>query len=155
VTTPTTVGIDEAATRAEEEPNAERIETYTRDFVIDVLYKRLEGLEFEHFIAELLSAMGYRRQVTQASGDGGFDIIAHRDPLGLEPPTRCNAHAPSLQSARPSCSRSPAPWRRTAGSSAYLSRSGSTRRTHSISAAPARTYASTAPTWSSLPSRNY
>jgi restriction system protein len=25
-------------------------------------------------------------KVTQLSGDGGVDIIAHRDPLGLEPP---------------------------------------------------------------------
>lgn len=30
--------------------------------------------------------MGYRTRVTEASGDGGFDVIAHRDPLGLEPP---------------------------------------------------------------------
>ena len=30
--------------------------------------------------------MGYRAQVTQVSGDGGFDVIAYRDPLGLEPP---------------------------------------------------------------------
>jgi restriction system protein len=33
-----------------------------------------------------MEAMGYRAQVTQVSGDGGVDVIAHRDPLGLEPP---------------------------------------------------------------------
>ena len=36
------------------------------------------------FTAGLLQAMGYRAEVTPASGDGG--VIAYRDPLGLEPP---------------------------------------------------------------------
>ena len=76
---------DETA-KAEDEPNAERIEDYTHDFVIETLLKQIEGVRFEYFIAHLLEAMGYRTQVTQASGDGGFDVIAHRDPLGLEPP---------------------------------------------------------------------
>lgn len=48
--------------------------------------KQIEGVRFEYFVAHLLEAMGYRTQVTEASGDGGFDVIAHRDPLGLEPP---------------------------------------------------------------------
>ena len=86
VITPPDVPVDEAAANAEDEPNAERIETYTRDFIIETLLKELEGAQFEHFVAHLLEAMGYRTQVTQASGDGGFDVIAHRDPLGLEPP---------------------------------------------------------------------
>jgi restriction system protein len=80
------VAADEAAAQAEDEPNAERIETYTRDFIIETLLRELEGFRFEHFVAHLLEAMGYRTQVTQAVGDGGFDVIAHRDPLGLEPP---------------------------------------------------------------------
>jgi restriction system protein len=75
-----------AAEAAAYAPNAERIETYTRDFIIDTLLKELAGTQFEYFVAHLLEAMGYRTQVTQAAGDGGFDIIAHRDPLGLEPP---------------------------------------------------------------------
>jgi restriction system protein len=75
-----------AVEAAADEPNAERIETYTRDFIIETLLRELEGVEFEYFVAHLLGTMGYRTQVTQASGDGGFDIIAHRDPLGLEPP---------------------------------------------------------------------
>ncbi len=70
----------------EDEPNAERIDTYTRDFVVETLWKAISGHEFEHFVAHLLQAMGYRATVTAASGDGGFDIVAHRDPLGLEPP---------------------------------------------------------------------
>lgn len=75
-----------AVEAAANEPNAERIETYTRDFIVETLMRELEGVQFEHFVAHLLEAMGYRTQVTPAAGDGGFDIIAHRDPLGLEPP---------------------------------------------------------------------
>ena len=30
--------------------------------------------------------MGYRATVTPPSGDGGVDVIAYKDPLGLEPP---------------------------------------------------------------------
>lgn len=80
------VEVEQAAASAEDELNAERIDTYTRDFVVETLMKQLEGVQFEHFVAHVLQAMGYRTQVTQASGDGGFDVIAHRDPLGLEPP---------------------------------------------------------------------
>lgn len=83
---PAVVAPEEAVDAAADEPNAERIETYTRDFIIETLWSQLEGVQFEHFVAHLLQAMGYRTKVTQASGDGGFDIIAHRDALGLEPP---------------------------------------------------------------------
>lgn len=80
------VAPEEAAEKAADELHAERIETDTRDFVIETLMSELEGVQFEYFVAHLLERMGYRTQVTQASGDGGFDVIAHRDPLGLEPP---------------------------------------------------------------------
>lgn len=84
---PTVPDNDEEATKtAEEAPNAERIETHSRDFVIKALMQQIDGIRFEHFVAHLLTCMGYRTQITQASGDGGYDIIAHRDPLGLEPP---------------------------------------------------------------------
>lgn len=77
---------DAAIESAEDEPNAERIETYTRDFIIESLHQRLDPYRFEHFTAALLRAMGYQAHATQASGDGGVDVIAYRDPLGLEPP---------------------------------------------------------------------
>lgn len=83
---PPGLSADDAAAQAEDEPNAERIEGYTRDFVIETLLKELDGPRFEHFVSHLMQAMGYRTQVTQVSGDGGVDVIAHRDPLGLEPP---------------------------------------------------------------------
>jgi restriction system protein len=71
---------------AVDEPNSDRIEAYTRDFVVDALYTKLDPYRFEMFTAGLLQAMGYRAEATQASGDGGVDVIAFRDPLGLEPP---------------------------------------------------------------------
>jgi restriction system protein len=80
------IASDDATEIAASEPSADRIETYTRDFIVDQLMTMLEGAQFERFVAHLLEAMGYRTQVTQVSGDGGVDIIAHHDPLGLEPP---------------------------------------------------------------------
>lgn len=80
------ISVEDAAAQAEDEPNAERLEEYTRDFVIETLLKELDGPRFEHFVAHLMEAMGYRAQITPVSGDGGVDVIAHRDPLGLEPP---------------------------------------------------------------------
>jgi restriction system protein len=58
----------------------------TEDFVIKQLYTKLDGYEFEHFIAHLLECMGYKTRVSAKSGDGGVDVIAHKDELGFEPP---------------------------------------------------------------------
>jgi restriction system protein len=77
---------DDAADVATNAVSAERIEDDTRDFIVATLMRELEGADFERFVAHLLACMGYRTRVTQASGDGGVDIIAHKDPLGLEPP---------------------------------------------------------------------
>lgn len=77
--------VDEVETTVDE-PSADRIKQYTHDFIIETLMRELEGVQFEHFVACLLEVMGYRTRVTQATGDGGVDVIAHRDPLGLEPP---------------------------------------------------------------------
>lgn len=62
-----------AAEAAAAVPNAESIETDTRDYIVETLMTQLEGVEFEHFVAHLLTAMGYRARVTAASGDGGFE----------------------------------------------------------------------------------
>lgn len=82
---PATVQADSEVDLAEDEPNAERVDTYSRDFVVDIL-RRMDAYRFEHFIAGLLTALGYQANVTVASGDGGVDVIASRDPLGIEPP---------------------------------------------------------------------
>jgi restriction system protein len=63
-----------------------QVEESTEDFIIKRLKGSQTSYQFEHFIAHLLKCMGYFASVTQASGDGGVDIIAHRDELGFEPP---------------------------------------------------------------------
>lgn len=69
-----------------DEPSASRIERHTRDFVLNALHRRLSHQEFEEFTASLMRTLGYQARVTQYSNDGGIDVIAHRDPLGVEPP---------------------------------------------------------------------
>lgn len=56
------------------------------DFIIRRLHTLLSGHDFEHFVAHLMECLGYITRVTQKSGDGGVDVIAHTDPLGLQPP---------------------------------------------------------------------
>jgi restriction system protein len=73
-------------TVAEDEPNAQRIIETTRDFIVRTLASDVKGHLFAHFTAHLLEAMGYRTKVSPEGPDRGIDIIAHRDPLGLEPP---------------------------------------------------------------------
>lgn len=71
---------------APDEPRASRIERHTRDFVLEVLQERIGHRQFEEFSADLLRALGYQARVTAYSQDGGVDVIAHKDPLGVEPP---------------------------------------------------------------------
>ncbi|MEC5293757.1 restriction endonuclease [Aurantimonas sp. C2-6-R+9] len=65
---------------------SQQVEERTEDFVIKRLKNALLPDRFEHFVAHLLQCMGYHARVTQRSGDGGIDVIAHRDELGFEPP---------------------------------------------------------------------
>lgn len=69
-----------------DEPRASRIDRHTRDFVLETLHEGMGHRDFEEFCADLLRAIGYQARVTQYSTDGGVDVIAHRDALGLEPP---------------------------------------------------------------------
>ncbi|WP_420453171.1 restriction endonuclease [Ilumatobacter sp.] len=78
--------IEDAVEHAAQAITAERIEQHTRDFIVSTLMSELDHFEFEEFVADLLIAMGYEARVTQKSGDGGIDVLAHRDELGLEPP---------------------------------------------------------------------
>ena len=65
---------------------AEDIEETTRDFILKKLSQELKGHPFADFVAHLLNTMGYRTRVSPEGADGGIDIVAHRDELGLEPP---------------------------------------------------------------------
>jgi len=58
----------------------------TTDFIIKRLKNGMDAYQFEHFVAHLLECMKYFTRVTQGSGDGGVDVIAHKDELGFEPP---------------------------------------------------------------------
>lgn len=75
-----------SADESTDEPRASRIERHTRDFVLEKLHKGLSHQKFEEFTADLLRALGYQARVTSYTQDGGVDVIAHRDPLGVEPP---------------------------------------------------------------------
>lgn len=75
-----------SADESSDEPRASRIERHTRDFVLEKLHKGLSHQEFEEFTADLLRALGYQARVTSYTQDGGVDVLAHRDPLGVEPP---------------------------------------------------------------------
>jgi restriction system protein len=61
-------------------------EETTTDFVLRRIMTELSGFEFEEFVAHLLECMGYTARVTPRSGDGGVDVVAHKDALGFEPP---------------------------------------------------------------------
>jgi restriction system protein len=69
-----------------EQAVAAQVEENVEDFVIKRVMSGLSHEQFEHFVAELLSCMGYHTRVTRYTGDGGVDIIAHKDELGFEPP---------------------------------------------------------------------
>lgn len=73
---------DDAAT----ESVAQQAVQTTEDFVIKQLHSKLDGYEFEYFVAHILECMGYKTRVSSKSGDGGVDVIAHKDELGFEPP---------------------------------------------------------------------
>lgn len=77
---------EESVEAAAEMPSAERIDQHTRDFIADVILQELTHEEFEYFTVDLLRCMGYQARVTPYQSDGGIDVIAHKDLLGVEPP---------------------------------------------------------------------
>lgn len=58
----------------------------TRDFISRTIKTHFKGYAFEPLVAELFRAMGYRVATTRPVKDDGIDVIAYRDPLGVEPP---------------------------------------------------------------------
>lgn len=96
------IGLGEAANAAEQDEDtadeatadddtatvavSRQAEVTTSDFVIRRIMAMMNGYEFEEFVAHLLECMGYTARVTQRSGDGGVDVIAHTDALGFQPP---------------------------------------------------------------------
>lgn len=64
---------------------AAEIEESTRDFVLKRLAQELKGEPLEGFVVHLLQCMGYQARQTRKN-EPSVDVIAHKDPLGLEPP---------------------------------------------------------------------
>lgn len=64
----------------------EAIVQNTRDYIFKQLAQEVKGHPFEHFVAHLLNAMGYRTIVSPEGTDGGIDILAYEDELGFRPP---------------------------------------------------------------------
>jgi ubiquinone/menaquinone biosynthesis C-methylase UbiE len=62
------------------------IEDNTTEFILKRLAQAGKGHPFADFVANLLNTMGYRTRVSLEGPDGGIDIVAHKDELGLEPP---------------------------------------------------------------------
>lgn len=99
-----TAAVEQAQTEVPEdagdEPRASRVDRFTRDFVLDQLkFPNITHRDFEEFTADLVRALGYEARVTQYSQDGGVDVIAHRDPLGVEPPlikVQCKHHVGTI-----------------------------------------------------------
>lgn len=67
-------------------PTVQAIEQATRDFILKQLSQELKGHPFAAFVANLMVVMGYRTQLSPPGPDGGIDILAHKDALGIEPP---------------------------------------------------------------------
>lgn len=103
---PDDTSVERADDWVETEPSAARLDQFTHDFILKTLLQDLSHEEFEYFTADLLRAMGYQARVTPYSSDGGVDVIAHRDPLGLEPPViKVQCKHSSAQQSRPDVQR--------------------------------------------------
>jgi len=80
------------APSAEEEDEAisfvaDDIERQSRDFVLKQIHQKLKGHGLAEFVGHLLNLMGYKTRVSEPGPDRGIDIVAHKDDLGVTPPT--------------------------------------------------------------------
>lgn len=71
---------------SEDEPDVERISALTGDFLLKTFNSTLKGHEFARFCGWLFEALGYSVRVSPPGADGGVDILATEDPLGIKPP---------------------------------------------------------------------
>lgn len=71
---------------SEDEPDVERISALTGDFLLKAFNSALKGHDFARFCGWLFEALGYSVRVSEAGADGGIDIRATEDPLGVKRP---------------------------------------------------------------------
>jgi restriction system protein len=69
-----------------DEPTAERINESTRDYILKTFNSDLKGHGFAQWCGWLLETLGYTAQVSPPGADGGVDIVATEDPLGVKRP---------------------------------------------------------------------
>ena len=66
--------------------HAANVEAAARERITDVLYSHFDSYEFEELVRSVLVAIGYRARGGGRRGpDGGVDIVATSDALGLDP----------------------------------------------------------------------
>lgn len=66
---------------------ADDVEQQSHDFVLKQISQKLKGHGLAEFVGHLLNLMGYKTRISEPGPDRGIDIIAHKDDLGVEPPT--------------------------------------------------------------------
>jgi restriction system protein len=71
---------------SEDEPDVARISELTGDFILTAFNTSLKGHEFARFCGWLFEALGYSVRVSPPGADGGIDIMATEDPLGVSRP---------------------------------------------------------------------
>lgn len=65
-------------------------------------FAELDGYEMQDVVAGILRAMGFHTQVSPPGADRGVDIVASRDPLGVEQPIKVQVKArPNTRSGAP------------------------------------------------------
>ena len=62
------------------------LEEYARDQIREFIAHKFKGHELSNLVADILTAQGYKVQVSPPGADGGVDIIAGRGPMGFDPP---------------------------------------------------------------------
>lgn len=71
---------------SEDEPDVERIGQLTGDYILKAFNTDLKGHDFAKFCGWLFEALGYSVRVSEPGVDGGIDIRATEDPLGVGRP---------------------------------------------------------------------
>lgn len=87
---------------SEDEPDVERISDLTGDFVLKTFNTTLKGHGFANFCGWLLEALGYTVRVSPPGADGGIDIVATKDPLGVSRPllkVQCKSGSGAIKSS--------------------------------------------------------
>lgn len=85
-----------------DEPTAERISESTRDYILKTFNGALKGHGFAQWCGWLLETLGYTARVSPPGADGGVDIFATEDPLGVKRPllkVQCKSGTGAVSSA--------------------------------------------------------